>query len=292
MSRIFDALRRSEKQLQQNPRVSPQAFIETMEKTHASLKQVLTEQVRLRPENRVVVYNEPKSLGAERYRLLRTRLRQWRAVRKVRTILLTSACPQEGKSVSALNLATTLAARDEGRVLLLEGDLRRSSLRAQLGLSPEPGLSDCLGSGANPMSVIRRIEPLGFYLLSAGQAVANPVELLQSDAFPKVIRTLMPLFDWVLIDSPPVTPLADTLILKTQADSSLVIVRGGQTPREAVEEAVQLLGLDHVIGLVLNGAEDLDRSYRHYYRYHDGKAEQNGSGKRAKKTGSSKEVGK
>lgn len=278
MSRIFDALRKSEKQLPEESFVSPDAFLETMEKARSVLEQVQVERARILPESRVMVYSDPKGLGAERYRLLRARLGHWQAAKKIKTLLLTSALPREGKSLAAVNLATVLAAREGCSVLLLEGDLRRARLRPQLGLLKGPGLSECLRDGADPLSVIRRIEPLGFYLLPAGAPAASPVELLQSQSFTQVVRSLVSLFDWILIDSPPVSPLADTSVLKAQADATLLVVRAGVTLRETVGEAVQLLGADHVIGIILNGADGMDRSYYRYYRY----GAQNGSGKSKK----------
>ncbi|MFQ5737596.1 MAG: CpsD/CapB family tyrosine-protein kinase [Acidobacteriota bacterium] len=274
MSRIFDALRKSEKGLQAPASVTPDTFIETMEKSHSGLGQVGVERARLRPDHRLVVYSDPQSLGAERFRLLRARLGHWQAAKKLKTLLVTSALPQDGKSLVAANLATALAGQKGCNVLLLEGDLRRRGLRSLLGINAWSGLSECLHEGSDPLSAIRRIEPLGFFLLPAGKAPTNPVELLQSQRFADVMRGLMPYFDWILIDSPPASPLADTPVLKTHADATLLVVRAGVTPREEIEEAVQLLGSQHVIGFVLNAADTLEGSYYKYYQY----VGRNGSG--------------
>ncbi len=288
MSRIFDALRKSEKQLQGQSLLTSETFLEVMEKTYSGrgLGQVAIERAQLRPDKRLVVYSDPHSLGAERFRLLRARLGQWQAAKKLKTLLLTSALPQDGKTLVAANLATALAGQEGRPVLLFEGDLRKASLRPLLGIKAWPGLSRCLQDGSNPLSAIRRIEPLGFYLLPAGELPPNPVELLQSQRFADLMRGLVSHFDWILIDSPPVSPLADTLVLKAQADASLLVVRAGTTPREAVEEAVQLLGPEHVLGLVLNGADGLNWYYYNDYRY----AGRNGSGNPKGKTEKGKEA--
>ena len=274
MSRIFDALRKSEKQLPEDVPVSPDIFIETMEKTQGGLGQVRVERARPRPENHLVVHSDPHSLGAERFRLLRARLVQCQGAKKFKTLLITSPLMQEGKSLVAANLATALASQEGCTVLLLEGDLRRPTVRSTLGLKPAPGLSESLQEGFAPLSAVRRIEPLGFFLMCAGRTPDNPVELLQSQRFADLIRSLVPHFDWILVDSPPVSPLADTLVLKTQLDASLLVVRAGATPREAVEAAVKLIGFDHIIALVLNRADGLDNSYYQYYHY----ASRNGPG--------------
>lgn len=266
MSRIFDALRKSEKQLQDGVMVAPDTFLETMEKAHSGLEQVAVAQARLRPESRVFMHSDPNSLGAERFRFLRTRLTHWQNTRKGKTLLLTSALPQEGKTLVSLNLATVLAGREGRSVLLLEGDLRRSALARVLGIPPSPGLGEFFEGGGNPLAAIRRIRPLGFFLLPAGRLPGNPVEVLQSQGFAELMRTLVGYFDWILVDSPPAAPLADTAVLKTYTDGILMVVRAGKTSRESVEEALQLLGPEQVVAMVLNGADGLDRSYYSYYR--------------------------
>ena len=118
------------------------------------------------------------------------------------------------------------------------------------------------------MLAIRRIEPLGFYLLPAGQPGEDGSRLLQSDFASQLIKGLSSSsFGWILIDSPPATPVADVIALKAQADATLLVVRAGETPREDIEEATRNLGHDHIIGIILNGVEGLDRTYSKYYGY-------------------------
>jgi succinoglycan biosynthesis transport protein ExoP len=148
---------------------------------------------------------------------------------------------------------------------LIEGDLRRPTLSSRLGLSPAPGLAECLESGADLVSVLRRIEPLGWYLLPAGNVQGNPTELLQSDALSSVMQALSPSFDWIVIDSPPATPLADVPALKAHVDASLLVVRAASTSRDSIEAAIARLGTKHIVGLILNGAEQLDQLYSKYY---------------------------
>ena len=159
----------------------------------------------------MVVYTEPRGPAAERFRYLRIRLREPWETGKLKTVLITSALPQDGKSTIALNLASSLSEHGKKKVLLIEGDLHRPSLSLQLGLTPGPGLAECLETDVNPIPLIRRLEPLGWYLLKAGGKCINPTELLQSGTLPGVIARLTPHFDWILLDSPPVIPVTDAL---------------------------------------------------------------------------------
>src|SRR5262249_51717311 len=147
---------------------------------------------------------------------------------KLRTLLITSPVAHEGKSTIAMNLATALAEGGTRTVLVVEGDLHRAPLRAELGLATRSeGLAEGLEKGLNPISATILLEPLGWYLLAAGKTVANPAELLQTKALSGAMQTLSHHFDWILIDSPPVLPLTDALLLKQHADASLMVVRAG-----------------------------------------------------------------
>jgi Mrp family chromosome partitioning ATPase len=120
------------------------------------------------------------------------------------------------------------------------------------------------------MQAIRRIDPLGFYLLPAGQPAEDGSSLLQSDFTAQLIKSLSSSsFSWILIDSPPTTPIADILVLRAQADATLLVARARQTPRQAIEESTKNLGRGHILGILLNGVEGLDRAYSKYYGYGD-----------------------
>ena len=229
------------------------------------LPKIRVEEVRVQPASRIVYHGDPSSPGADRFRFLRMRLRElWKAA-KLRSLLVTSPLPNDGKSTIALNLATALVERGKYKVLLVEGDLHHSCLTPRLGLKTQAGLAECLEGALDPVSAIRRLEPLGWYLLSAGEPHRNPTELLQTEALSDVMQKLSPYFDWILIDSPPVLPLTDALLLKQQADASLLVARAGRTPSDAVEQAIALLGRKHVLSIILNGAERLGRLYSGYY---------------------------
>ena len=232
-----------------------------------TLQNIPTLKIHLQSANRLVFHTDPHSVAAERFRLLRMRLQErWKA-RKLKTLLITSPLPHDGKSTVALNLATALAEQGKRSVLLIEGDLHRPQILDQLGLEPSAGLGECLEGLMNPISAIRRIEPLGWYLLPAGASCPNATELLQAAAVGDIFHDVSGYFDWVLIDAPPVLPLTDALSLRQRADACLMVVRADMTPDDAVEQAVTLVGKEHIVGIVLNGVEGLHRLYSKYGYY-------------------------
>jgi Mrp family chromosome partitioning ATPase len=249
------------------PSGSPEDFLQALERVDV-YPSVGTEVSPVPPESRVVVYYDPKSAGADRFRLAQMRLKSIQAARKLKSLLITSPLPGEGKSTVALNLATVLCENGKVPVLLLESDVHRPALVKRLDLKPWPGLTECYKRGDDAMLAIRRIAPLGFYLLPAGQPIEDSVSLLQSNFTSQLIKgRLSSSFSWILIDSPPTTPVADILALIAQVDGALLVARAGETPREAIEESARNLGRDHVLGIILNGVEGLNRIYSKYYGY-------------------------
>jgi Mrp family chromosome partitioning ATPase len=240
---------------------------ETWERSDVYLP-VATEVSAVPDESRVVVYNDPRSAGADRFRWVGIRLKNLQSARGLKTLLITSPLPGDGKSTTALNLATVLAEGGKQSVLLVEADTYRPSLVKKLGLRPWPGLYGCYKRKSEPRLAIRRIDPLGFYLLPAGQPEGDGNVVFQSNFVPQLIKDFASsTFDWILIDSPPSTPIAEILALKAQADGTLLVARAGNTPREAIDETARNLGRDHIIGIILNGVPGLDRMYSKYYGY-------------------------
>ena len=231
------------------------------------LQQVPTVEVQVLPDSRIVMHTDPRSAGADRFRFLRMCLRELWNTGKLKSLLITSPAPQDGKSTVALNLATALAEGGKRTVLLIEADLHHPSLTERLGLERRPGLAECLEGRLNPFTALRRLEPLSWYLLSAGETRTNPTDLLQTEALASMMQELSTHFDWIIIDSPPLTPLADATSMARRANATLLVAREGRTPREAIERAIALLGRQRVLGIVLNGVAGLDRLYSGYYGY-------------------------
>ena len=221
----------------------------------------------LPPESRVVVHTDPRSIAGDRFRLARIRLKSLQATKGLKTLLITSPLPGDGKSTVSLNLATALAENGKHPVLLLEADVYRPSLVKKLGIKPWGGLSECYHEGTDPMQAIRRVEPLGFYMLPVGTSTEDD-SFLQTKFAGQLIDKLAKIsFSWIVIDAPPSTPVADILALKAHADATLLVVRAGKTPREAIEETTRNLGRDHIMGIILNSVEGLDHFYTKYYGY-------------------------
>jgi len=218
------------------------------------------------PETRLIFHTEPRSPSADRYRFLRMRLRELAASGKLKTLLITSPLPHDGKSTVCLNLATALAEGGKKSVLVVEADLHQPALNGKLRLKTWPGLAECLEHAADPLASLRRIDPLNWHLLPAGGPRTNASELLQTAALADVISKLTPHFDWVLIDSPPTLALSDATSLSRHADATLLVARADFTVREAVEETISAIGRHRIVGVVLNGVHSSGASYAKYYK--------------------------
>jgi protein-tyrosine kinase len=267
VSRVFDALKKVNPRAVSLPMSSPDMLVDTLEKGF-SPELLATAKMQLGPDSRLMFHTDPHGLGAERYRLLRLRLKAVRVGAQIKTLLITSPGPREGKSICTLNLAAALAEKQDQSVLVLEGDLRRPSLAQELGLQLPSGLTQSPRNDIGLQSAIWKIDPLGFYLLPAGKPINNPAEILNSEWFAETKQKLASVFDWILIDSPPVIPIVDTVSLKDHADASLLVVRAGRTQQTSISEAMRVLGADHILGILLNGVEGFDRGY---YEYASGK---------------------
>lgn len=220
--------------------------------------------VTLRPSSRIVAVRGASGPAPDRFRYLRMRMDGLRTLGKLHTVTITSALPKDGKSTIALNLATILAEGDRNRVLLIEADLHCPSCADFLGVGRRPGLAECLEGGADPLRALRRIQPLGWYLLPAGTALGNPSDLLQPPLFPAVVDRLAPFFDWVLIDTPPVLPVTDALAISQHTDGTILVVRADATPKATVDEAVALLSPSRIAAIIFNAADELNHKQRRY----------------------------
>jgi capsular exopolysaccharide synthesis family protein len=217
----------------------------------------------LSPQSRLVCLTDRESPTAEALRLLGVRLRDVRRTRNLKKLLITSTIPQEGKSTIAANLACTLAHATKERVLLLEGDLRRPSLAHMFGLQRLTGISECLRSDTGSLSGIYQVEGAGLWILPAGTAPSNPLELLQSPRLGALMNRLAAHFDWIVIDSPPVLPLADASIWMRLADGILLVTRQGTTEKQQLKKGLAALDPNKVLGALLNGS--IASAYSGYY---------------------------
>jgi len=198
----------------------------------------------------------PASLAAEQYRSLRTRIKRAENGRVVRTILITSPAKGDGKSLTAANLALTMAQEFQQRVLLLDADLRRPTAHRLFGVNDTPGLVDVLMGVAELDDALVPIPDHHLSVLPAGVPPGHPAELLGSTAMRRTLDTLSARYDRILIDMPPIAPLADVQVVAPMADGILMIIRAGMTPKPAIEQALAGLDISKVLGLVLNDSGD------------------------------------
>jgi capsular exopolysaccharide synthesis family protein len=215
------------------------------------------------PESHLTAALQPWSLGAEKFRFLALRLRQLQQRRRLKKLLITSTVPEEGKSFVSANLSITMARKREQRVLLVEGDLRRPVLASNLGIGNHLGLSECLLGQRKLSSAIQYIEDLGFWFLPAGHPPENPVEAMQSGRLAENLDALCPSFDWIVIDSPPLIPLADTSVWSRVADGTLLITREGKTRKRELKRGIEMLDSSSILGVVVNDSSSADQN--HYY---------------------------
>ncbi len=220
----------------------------------------------LPPESKFVCFTQTESLAAEKFRFLAIRLRHLQQKRMVKRIVVTSAVTGEGKSMVAANLACALAGGKQQQVLLVEGDFRRPSLAQQLGLSELPGLSQLLESGSESPNNIFTLESSGFCILPAGSIHTNPLELLQPAKLSVLMDRLSVSFDWVVIDSPPVLPLADTSIWMRLADAIILVTRPGITAKRQLQRTLEAIEQAKLLGAVLNASSEATTS-NYYYHY-------------------------
>ena len=220
----------------------------------------------IKPATRLVCLTQKDSLAAEKFRFLAVRLRQLQQNRAVKKLLVTSTIPEEGKSMISANLALSLARKKRQRVLLLEGDLRRPTLYESFGLRSLPGVSEWLKSGSSEVKNLYYFEEAGLWFLPAGSQPGNPMELMQSGRLAELIEQLTVWFDWIVIDSPPVLPLADTSVWSRLADGILLVAREGTTRKRELQRGLDTLDHSKLLGVVLNSSDSTDQS-NYYQRY-------------------------
>jgi len=212
-----------------------------------------------------IALTHPKSQAAEAFRTLRTSILLSRAHNPPKTIVVTSTLPAEGKSTVSLNTAIVLAQKN-ARVLLIDADLRRGTLHKRLGLPAQRGLSAVLTGTATLEQSVACVEQLpNLCLLSGGEAPPNPAELLGSRAMQELLKQCSEEYEFVIIDTPPVLTVTDAVILASETDATILVIRYGQTSRRGVRHAHNLLLRSNakVIGLVMNAVDPKSPDY--YY---------------------------
>jgi protein-tyrosine kinase len=206
--------------------------------------------------------------GVEQFRSLRSRVQELRDIKPLKSILISSGMPQEGKSFVATNLAISLARHKNSKVLLIDGDMRRYTLHQLLGCQPYPGLADYLAGKAEMVEVMQRAEEApatdgvrpailpNLTFIAGGNGGDKAADLSGSPRFGELIRTASPHFDWIIVDSSPVLPVSDAVNLARSCDGVLLVARGGVTKFPVAQRAQAELKASNILGFVLNAVEN------------------------------------
>jgi len=247
--------------------VTPQRSAAARALTFENVSQYCASSIWKCDPNQLVPFGSPFHVpGTEELRTLRSKLYQLTEAHSLKRLLVASALPHEGKTFLAVNLAQAMARQHQRKVLLIDSDLRRPHLHLSLGSPLGPGLTDYLRESADEFGVIQKGSIENLFLIAGGTPVNNPSELITNGRFKSLLEKVSPLFDWIILDSPPVLPVSDARLMAAFCDGVVVVVRAGQTPYELSLKACQEFDAQKVVGIVLNGVSH-GQSYTAYEYY-------------------------
>ena len=214
----------------------------------------------------LILESNSQSVAAESYRTLRTNIQYSSFDNPVKSIVITSSEPGEGKSTTSANLALSFA-QDGKRVIIIDCDLRKPVVHKNFGISNSIGLSGFLIGKVEFYKVVYKHES-GLHVLPSGLVPPNPAEMLASRAMEHLLTQLEEKYDYIILDTPPVNAVTDSKILSTKVDGTILVVKYGYTKKDAVIEAVKGLRAvnANIIGTVFNGEENQRGKYYHYYK--------------------------
>lgn len=278
MSRVHDALRKAQsagavpgappQTLQGGPsahtEASPSAALADL------MAKIQTVPFNPAPDASLLDPSRPGEAPAEEFRSLRTRLNHIQSLQPIHSLVITSPSPAEGKSFTAANLAIAQAQLEGNYTLLADFDFRRPVIHTLFQQPRSPGITDYLQGKAPLESVIKRLEGTNLFIMTAGEAVLNPLELLNLPEAKQLIDGLPAFFNWVIIDTPPLLFAADANLLSTMAHALLMVVRIGTTTIDSVTRAIGSLCQNNIIGIVVNAAQksELYSKYTYYHSYY------------------------
>jgi capsular exopolysaccharide synthesis family protein len=287
MSRIYDALQRAdlERKAAQGtdiPKADETFTVPGAEALPPIKTEVVMEnipQYSWQPSMAFLPTLEERGVNIEQFRGLRSQLYQYRDHAKLKTILICSGMPAEGKSFVAANLAISLARNKNNKVLLIDGDLRSPSLHVVFGTPEVPGLTEYLAGTAEPNEIMQQYQSKdrlegglargipNLTLIPSGVGGDNSSELVANHRIEALIAILSPHFDWILIDSPPVLAVADAIDLARATDAVLLVARAATTPFDVAQRAQAAFSNTRILGFVLNAVKDAPASSAYSYYY-------------------------
>jgi receptor protein-tyrosine kinase len=222
------------------------------------------------PEALLIDPAHTRDAPAEEFRTLRTRLNHMQSLQPIHTVVITSPSPTEGKSFAAANLALAEAQLSGNMVLLADFDFRRPIVHSLFQTDRGPGITDYLQGKIQLQDAMRRVGDTNLFIMPAGEAVINPLELLNLKEVKQLLDFLPTLFNWAILDSPPLLFAADANLLSTLSHGTILVVRIGSTTIDSVSRAMQSLCQNNVLGIVVNGARrgELYSKYAYYHSYY------------------------
>jgi protein-tyrosine kinase len=222
------------------------------------------------PDAHLIDASRPHEAPTEEFRTLRTRLNHLQSLQPIHSIVVTSPSPAEGKSMGAVNLALAESQLSGNLTLLADFDFRRPIVHQMFQLDRSPGITDFLLGKAKIEDCIRKISGTSLCVMPAGEAVINPLELLNLPRVKELLTAMPKLFNWVILDSPPLLFAADASLLGTMCDGTILVVRIGRTTIDSVTRAMNSLCENNMLGIIVNGARrgELYSKYTYYHSYY------------------------
>jgi protein-tyrosine kinase len=268
MSRLYETLRRMEMQRGKSDPIQiaslpPVDLVNSAMAQPAEMEAARTAKAKISPKARLVALTDDRGLGAEKFRALVTRLENQRKDRALKSLQVTSAVSNEGKTLVAGNLAVTLAKHTGSRVLVVEGDLHRPTLASLFGLGRPEGIGEWWSAREEKERIshyIFHLDEIPLWFLGAGTTSDQPSQILQSARFAEAFVRLTNRFDWIVVDSTPILPIVDANLWSRLVDGTLLVVREGVTPIRALEKGLESLDDPKFVGMVLNEASEFDRT--------------------------------
>ncbi|MBI5086010.1 MAG: CpsD/CapB family tyrosine-protein kinase [Acidobacteria bacterium] len=280
MSRVHDALRRADTTLPGGQPATDHAAAGRPVTSAAPELRDLLEKIQSvpftpSPDASLLDTARPSEAPAEEFRSLRTRLNHLQSLQPIHSVVITSASPAEGKSFTAANLALAQSQLEGSMVLLADFDFRRPVVHTLFQVPRSPGITDFLQGKASLDEIIKRVEGTNLCIMPAGEAVLNPLELLNLPEAKSLIDRLPAVFNWVILDTPPLLFAADANLLSTLCHGLILVVRIGTTTIDSVTRAMGSLCQNNILGIVVNGAHrgELYSKYTYYHSYYYSKAE-------------------
>ena len=229
----------------------------------------LFEHVDVRYKGKIVLDAAVSPQSREQYRRLAASLHHAQAVSGIKVVMVTSALVGEGKTLTASNVAMTLSESYKKEVLLVDADFRRPSVHAVFGIAPYPGLAESLTAEQNEKIRVR-VGSSGLGVLTGGRPTSDPIAALTSERMRQLVQEARTTFDWVILDTPPLAMLTDANLVSAMTDGALIVVKAGETPWDLVDRAVQAVGRERTLGVVLNRVTSQlpSTGYDDYYNYY------------------------